>query len=130
MSDTEPIVPLRRRQSGAAAEHYKARHGDAAQQVTFDRRELNTILDVYGLKVAQGEWRDYAMNFGRDTAEFSVFRRTSEVPLYRIVKQPKLTRKQGMYSVVAPGSVVLRRGHDLKQVLRVLHRQPKLVPVL
>lgn len=130
MSDTEPIVPLRPRRSGAVAEHYQARQSDAAPQVTFDRSELNIILDIYGLKVAEGEWRDYAMDFGRDAAVFSVFRRTSEVPLYRIVKQPKLARKQGMYSVVAPGSVVLRRGHDLKQVLRVFRKQPKLVAVL
>lgn len=130
MSETDPIVSLRPRRSGAVAEQYQTRQSDAAQQVTFDRRELHTILDVYGLKVAAGEWRDYAMDFGRDAAEFSVFRRTSEVPLYRIVKQPKLARKQGMYCVVAPGSIVLRRGHDLKQVLRVFHKQPKLVAVL
>ena len=103
--------------------------GTAARQVSFDRTELNTILNLYGGKVATGEWRDYAMDFGREAAVFSVFRRTSEVPLYRIVKDPKLARKQGLYSVVAQGGLILKRGQDLAQVLRVLVKRPKLVSI-
>ena len=76
--------------------------------------------------MAQGEWRDYAMNFGREQAEFCVFRRTSEMPIYRIVKQPKLARRQGMYSVMAPGGQIVRRGHDLEQVLTTFRKKPKL----
>jgi hypothetical protein len=94
--------------------------------VAFDRKELQTILGFYGTKVAEGEWRDYAMDFGQDKAVFSVFRRASEVPLYRIVKDPSLARRQGMYSVVAQGGLILKRGHDLATVLRVLARTPKL----
>ncbi|CAN5267029.1 DUF2794 domain-containing protein [soil metagenome] len=97
--------------------------------ISFDRTELNLILGVYGRKVAEGEWRDYALDFGRDSAIFSVFRRTSEMPLYRIVKDPKLARKQGTYAVVAQGGMILRRGHDLAQVLRVLIRKPRLMTV-
>ena len=123
MSDTEPIVPLRRWRSGATAETAFARPADNAPQVSFDRRELNVILGIYGSKVAQGEWRDYALNFSRERAEFCVFRRASEMPLYRIEKRPKLRMKQGMYSVVGPGGQVLKRGHDLKAVLRVLERK-------
>lgn len=126
MSDTEPIVPLRRWRSGATAEATFARPSDGAPQICFDRRELNLILSIYGSKVAQGEWRDYALNFGRERAEFCVFRRTSEVPLYRIVKQPKLARKQGMYAVVAHGGAILRRGQDLEQVLKTFRRKPEL----
>lgn len=126
MSDTEPIVPHRRWRSGATAETAYARPTDNALQISFDRRELNIILSVYGSKVAQGEWRDYALNFGRERAEFCVFRRSSEMPLYRIVKQPKLARKQGMYAVVAHGGTIVRRGHDLEQVLKTFRRKPKL----
>ena len=96
------------------------------ERVAFDRKELQTILGFYGTKVAEGEWRDYAMDFGRDKAEFSVFRRSSEVPLYRIVKDPSLARRQGMYSVVAQGGLILKRGHDLATVLRVLAKTPRL----
>ena len=95
-------------------------------QVTFNRRELNRILDLYGRMVAAGEWRDYAIDFLKDRAVFSVFRRASEVPLYRIVKDPSLARKQGMYSVVAQTGLILKRGHDLSAVLRVLVKAPKL----
>ncbi len=98
-------------------------------QVAFDRRELNLILSIYGEKVAQGEWRDYAIDIGRDTATFSVFRRTSEVPLYRIVKDPALARRQGVYAVIAQGGLILKRGHDLAQVLKSLLKRPRLSTV-
>jgi Protein of unknown function (DUF2794) len=96
------------------------------KSVTFDRQELSQILNLYGRHVASGEWRDYAMDFGREAAIFLVFRRASEQPLYRIVKKPDLQRKQGQYSVVAQGGLILKRGHDLAQVLRVLLKTPKL----
>ncbi len=96
-------------------------------QIAFNRTELATILNLYGSKVAAGEWRDYAMDFTRERAVFAVFRRSSEQPLFRIEKNPKLARKQGAYSVTAPGGLILRRGHDLGQVLKVLLRKPRLV---
>lgn len=95
--------------------------------VAFDRHELMRILDVYGRRVATGEWRDYAIDHGGEQAVFSIFRRTSEMPLYRIVKQPKLARKQGAYSLVAATGAILKRGHDLANVLRFIDK-PRLVP--
>ena len=95
----------------------------AAPRVTFDRRELNRILGLYGRKVAAGEWRDYAIDFLRDRAVFSVFRRASEVPIYRIEKDPRLARKQGMYSVISATGLILRRGHELDRVLLAIDRK-------
>jgi len=92
-------------------------------EVFFNRAELDAILSVYGQKVAEGEWRDYAMGAFKDVAVFSVFRRTSEIPLYRIEKRPKLARKQGAYAVVAATGLILKRGHDLKQVLKVFEKR-------
>ncbi len=92
-------------------------------QVAFDRRELGTILTLYGRMVSAGEWRDYGMSFLKDVAVFSVFRRASENPLYRIEKRPKLRGKQGMYAVFGMDGQVLKRGSDLKTVLRVLERK-------
>ena len=88
-----------------------------ANRVTFDRRELNRILGLYGRMVAAGEWRDYAIDFLKDRAVFSVFRRASEVPIYRIEKNPKLARRQGAYSVISATGLILRRGHELDRVL-------------
>ena len=96
-------------------------------QIAFNRTELATILNLYGSKVAAGEWRDYAMDFTRESAVFAVFRQSSEQPLFRIEKNPRLARKQGAYSVSAPGGLILRRGHDLGQVLKVLLKKPRLV---
>jgi len=59
----------------------------------------------------------------RDVAVFSVFRRTAENPLYRIEKRPKLRNRQGLYAVIGMDGQVLKRGHDLKTVLRVLERK-------
>jgi hypothetical protein len=93
----------------------------------FTRAELSAILAVYGRLMAEGECRDYAMDFGRETAVFSIFRRTSEVPLYRIEKTPKLARKQGAYSVVMPTGLILKRGHELARVLDVLATKIRVV---
>jgi hypothetical protein len=92
-------------------------------QVTFDRPELNRILTVYGRMVAAGEWRDYALDFLDDVAVFSIFRHASEMPLFRIEKRPKLRSRQGQYSVVAAGGLILKRGHELAQVLKVFDKK-------
>ncbi|QIK39875.1 DUF2794 domain-containing protein [Pontivivens nitratireducens] len=91
--------------------------------VSYHRTELNVILSLYGRMVAAGEWRDYGISALRDVAVFSVFRRAAEYPLYRIEKRPKLARAQGMYAVIAMDGQILKRGHDLKTVLRVLERK-------
>jgi hypothetical protein len=96
-------------------------------QVTFDRSELRQILDLYGRKVGKGEWRDYAIEFGSHKAVFSIYRRNSEFPLYRIEKAPRLARKQGAYSVLAPNGEVLKRSHDLAPVIKALDKQLTLV---
>ncbi|MCP8882858.1 DUF2794 domain-containing protein [Devosia sp. XJ19-1] len=88
--------------------------------IAFDRKELMQILAVYGRKVGTGEWRDYAMDFLKDRALFSIYARVSERPLFVVEKNPKLRNKQGQYMVTNQQGRVLKRGHDLAQVLRVL----------
>jgi hypothetical protein len=97
------------------------------QSVAFSRQELNQILNLYGRKVAAGEWRDYAIDLGRERAVFSVYRRSSECPLYTIEKSPRHARKQGAYSVIAASGLILKRGHELARVLDVLDRRVKLL---
>ncbi|MAN75955.1 DUF2794 domain-containing protein [Pelagibacterium flavum] len=91
--------------------------------VSFDRKELALILNVYGRKVAAGEWRDYALDFGRERAMFSIYQRTSERPLFVVEKNPKLARRQGQYMVMGSDGRVLKRGHELSSVLRILDPQ-------
>lgn len=95
--------------------------------IRFDLRELSLIMRLYGRYVAEGEWRDYAIDFSPEAATFAIHRRASEQPLYRITKNPTLAQKQGQYAVIAPGGLILKRGQDLEQVLRVLVKKPKLV---
>jgi hypothetical protein len=91
-------------------------------RVFFERRELEKLLRLYGRMVAAGEWRDYAIDGLSESAVFSVFRRASEQPLYKIEKRPALARKQGAWAVIGEGGHILRRGHELEQVLRLFDR--------
>ncbi len=123
--DTEPSQQRGSAPSGSAQAPVNAQSN--ANQVTFERRELDRILNLYGRMVADGEWRDYAIDFLKDRAVFSVFRRASEVPIYRIEKNPKLARRQGAYSVVSATGLIMRRGHELDRVLRVFDKKLSLV---
>jgi len=93
-----------------------------ASQVFFERRELEKLLSLYGRMVAAGEWRDYGIAGLSDSAVFSVFRRASEAPLYRIEKRPELARRQGAWAVIGQGGLILKRGHELEQVLKVFDK--------
>lgn len=120
MSDIEPIV-FRPAGEGFIQPGQAPTIG-RPQIISFNRRELDQLLSVYGRRVAEGEWRDYAIDMLRDRAVFSVFRRTAEAPLYRIEKNPRLARRQGVYSVVATTGLILKRGHELCRVLRIFDR--------
>jgi hypothetical protein len=127
LSESDPIR-FRPREAGGlhssqalgTQSHQSSPGRSPAPVVAFNRLELDTILAVYARKVAAGEWRDYALEMGRERATFAIFRRASEYPLYRIEKCPKLARKQGAYSVIAAGGLILKRGHDLSRVLAAL----------
>lgn len=114
--DSSVLIPL-----------HEARRERLGMPVTFHRKELDQILRLYGRMVAANEWRDYAIDHLSDRAVFSVFRRTSETPLYSIAKTPSLARKQGMWSVTSATGLILRRGHDLSRVLAVFDSKLRLV---
>ncbi|MDI4666935.1 DUF2794 domain-containing protein [Xanthobacter autotrophicus] len=123
MGDVEPIILSRR----GAVPVQPAAPSPAPLRVTFDRRELDRILDLYGRMVAQGEWRDYAIDFSRDKAVFAIYRRAMDMPLYRIEKDPRLARRQGMYAVVSQTGHILKRGHELPRVLAMLEKPLKAI---
>jgi hypothetical protein len=114
----EPIAFLR-----AQGGSQPARTAISREQVRFDRTELNRILTIYGRMVSAGEWRDYAIDFLEETAVFSIFRRATETPLFTVEKRPKLRARQGQYAVIAGSGHVLKRGHELAQVLRVFDKK-------
>jgi hypothetical protein len=123
----EPIVLHRATARPEARSYPQSGTGSNAGRVKprthFDRAELNRILNIYGRMVVAGEWRDYAIDFLDDAAIFSVYRRTSEMPLYRIEKRPRLKDRQGQYAVVGASGQILKRGHELATVLRILERK-------
>lgn len=91
--------------------------------VAFSRGELSIILGIYGRMVAAGLWRDYGISMLREVAVFSAFRHTAEHPVYRIEKRPRLIGRQGQYAVIAMDGRILKRGADLRQVVRVLDKE-------
>ena len=119
--DTGKIAPFPARQPQAS--------GSSGVVVSFDRHELREIFNLYGRRVAEGEWRDYAIDFRPDKAVFNIYRRASEVPLYRVEKDPTLARRQGTYAVVTSTGLILKRGPDLARVLQAIDKKPKLVLV-
>ena len=125
-NDFDPIV-LRPSPAGNVTRITSSNASQTKRPVTFDRQELNTILNVYGRKVAAGEWRDYALDMEKDRAVFSIFRRSSEMPIYRIEKNPKLARRQGAYSVIAASGQILKRGAELRRVLAIFEKRLTLV---
>jgi hypothetical protein len=136
MSDTEPAEdhraacpakPGKRALAALPAGGGAAAPAGMAEVVSFDRKELREIFDLYGRKVAGGDWRDYAIDFSSHKAVFSIYRRAAEYALYRIEKHPKLARKLGLYSVVTATGLILKRGHDLGAVIAVLDNRLKLV---
>jgi hypothetical protein len=126
---SETTDPIRFRPRGAGNPPGPDAHvgWEPNRRTAFDRHELSAILDLYGRKVAVGAWRDYAIDMFRDKSVFSVYRKASEYALYRIEKDVRLARKQGAYSVIAAGGLIMKRGHDLRRVLSVLEDRLDLV---
>jgi hypothetical protein len=122
-----PRVPASKAASGQAYSASITASQSTSNQVTFDRAELSRLFGLYGRKVAAGEWRDYAIDFLKDRAVFSVFRRACEVPLYRIEKNPRLARRQGTYSVISATGLIVRRGQELDRVLRAIDKSLSVV---
>ena len=125
-SDSDPIV-MRPPSVGNIPRITSSTSTQSRRPVCFDRQELNTILNVYGRRVAAGEWRDYALDMEKDRAVFSIFRRTSEMPIYRIEKNPKLARRQGAYCVISATGQILKRGTELRRVLSIFDKHLRLV---
>ncbi|WP_111840511.1 DUF2794 domain-containing protein [Agrobacterium sp. lyk4-40-TYG-31] len=115
------------RDSSSVVDLREYKQSKDALPITFHRRELDAILRIYGRMVGEGEWRDYAIDHLKDKAVFSVFKRSGEMPLYRIEKNPKLAAKQGAFSVINVDGRILKRGHELPQVLKVFDKVLKLI---
>ena len=88
-------------------------------KVAFHKSEMSRILNVYGRMVMSGQARDYAIGMFKDQAIFAIFKHTAEAPTWRIEKVPALRNQQGAYIVYGSENQVLKRGHDLAQVLKV-----------
>ena len=127
MTDQPELPGRERTQEATVVNLHEYRQNRDPVPVTFHRRELDAILRIYGRMVGEGEWKDYAIDHLKDRAVFSIFKRSGEMPLYRIEKNPKLAGKQGAYCVLNTHGMILKRGHELPQVLKVFDKVLKLI---
>ncbi|MCF6368910.1 DUF2794 domain-containing protein [Rhizobium halophilum] len=127
MTDASDFSGSKSNQDSVVVSLTEYRHNRDPAPIMFHRRELDAILRIYGRMVGEGEWKDYAIDQLKDRAVFSVFKRSGEMPLYRIEKIPKLAAKQGAYSVSNTHGMILKRGHELPQVLKVFDKALKLI---
>jgi hypothetical protein len=127
MTDGADYAASRDQSGSATVDLSEHRRRNTPEPVTFKRRELDRILQVYSRLVAEGHCRDYAIDHLRDKAVFSAFRRASEVPLYCIEKDPSRARKQGAFAIISAAGLVLKRGHELEIVLKYFDKPPRLV---
>ncbi len=127
MTDQPDLQGSNRPQDASVVSLSEYRQSRDPAPVTFHRRELDAILRIYGRMVGEGEWKDYSIDHLKDRAVFCVFKRSGEMPLFRIEKNPKLAAKQGAYSVININGMTLKRGHELPQVLKVFDKALKLI---
>ncbi len=124
MNDETPIAFFRPSTGqGGRKQNLPVPTNSNAPNIFFNRHELKLILNLYGRMVAAGEWRDYAIDDDGDSVMFSVYRRSSEMPLYQIEKQPRLARKQGAYAIRSASGQILKRGQSLDTMLRFFDRK-------
>jgi hypothetical protein len=97
--------------------------GVSPPRIWFNRREFDLILRIYGQLVSEGECRDYAIGAFGDHAVFCMHRRASEAPTWTVEKRPEMARRQGAFSVTNATGQILKRGHELAQVLRVFEKK-------
>ena len=89
-------------------------------KVCFNKNELGKIFNIYGKMVSIGEWRDYGISVVKDFSIFSIYRHSSEHPIYTVKKIPKMSNKKEVFSVTAMDGKILKRGNDLSSVLKPL----------
>ena len=94
--------------------------------VCFDRQELNKLLSLYSRRVIGGEWKDYAISHGDGMASFSIFRNTSDKPIFTVIKYATGTHGGGDY-LVCSGGRRIKRGKSLTAVLEIFVQHLKLV---
>lgn len=113
MSDQSSIIQFQ------ATHHKRA----APQSTFFERKEFESILNIYGKMVASGHWKDYAISASKEAATFAVFQKASERPIFRITKTPSLKQKQGAFAILSSQGQILKRGQELAQVLKYFEKK-------
>ncbi len=94
--------------------------------VSFTRSELNLLLSLYSRRVIGGEWKDYAIDHGNGMSAFSIYRDSSDRPLFTVFKFTGANQKKGSY-VVGSGGNTLKRGRTLAEALSVFEKELQLV---
>ena len=92
----------------------------------FNRSELGQILATYSIRVASGEWRDYAIDHLPGSAAFSIFRHTHETPLYIVEKQQRFPAEAPRFTL-RDRNKILCKGSSMQEIVGYFNRLPRLI---
>ena len=97
------------------------------KRARFKKIELHKILQLYGVMVSKGIWKDYSISFLKEFAIFSVYRKSSDWALFSIKKSPEYLKSGMLYSVIGMDGRIIKSSNDLNSALRALkHKQLKI----
>ena len=84
----------------------------------FSHNEFSALVSHYSLRVAEGLWRDYALDTKPNSITFSIFRQSFDHPILTISKN----RKGGNVEyILARRGVIVKRSRVFANVLAHLN---------
>ena len=90
---------------------------------TFNKNELNLILSIYGKNVAQGIWKDYAIDHTKDNAVFSIYRNTFEKAFLSIKKNSSKIKRQKKYILYDANQSKIKDADVLADIINQLQNK-------
>ena len=94
-----------------------------SQITTFNKNELNLILSIYGRNVAQGIWKDYAIDHAKDFAIFSIYRNTFEKVFLSIKKNSSKFKKQRKFALYDANQKKIKDSDILTDIINQLRNK-------
>ena len=87
------------------------------KEIFFIKKELQTILNLYGKMVSNGTWKDYSFSSGFKEVSFDVYQRASDKPVLRILKNLKPNYYNEKYLIKDKNGNILKKSENLNQLI-------------
>jgi hypothetical protein len=87
------------------------------REVFFIKKELQTILNLYGKMVSNGSWKDYGVSISPREISFDIYQRASEKPIYKILKNLKPKNYNEKFCIKDKHGNILEKSNDLLNLI-------------